>query len=146
MSCRETVKGVEEAGDAVEEGAGAGMEGHVVEGGDGEDDAGVAWRLESACFFSDGEGCGRTYDVGDEEEDVLGWCVVLRGWKVVGIRLPWSTVGVAIRLLCKHGLDLSRSPPSLDFTHGGVYSSSFGLKLVEVVRMAATILAWLTFR
>ena len=36
------VKGVEEAGDRVEEGACSGVEGHVVEGGDGQDDSGVA--------------------------------------------------------------------------------------------------------
>jgi len=38
----DAVEGVEEAGYAVEDGAGAGVEGHVVEGGEGEDDAGVA--------------------------------------------------------------------------------------------------------
>ena len=40
----DAVEGVEEAGDAVEDGAGAWVEGHVVEGGDGEDDAGVSWE------------------------------------------------------------------------------------------------------
>jgi len=36
------VEGVQEAGDAVEEGTGAGVEGHIVEGCYGEDYAGVA--------------------------------------------------------------------------------------------------------
>lgn len=35
----DAVEGVEQAGDAVEEGAGAWVQGHVVEGGYGEDDA-----------------------------------------------------------------------------------------------------------
>ncbi len=38
------VQGVEQAGHAVEEGAGARVQRHVVERGEGEDDARVAWR------------------------------------------------------------------------------------------------------
>ena len=38
----EAVEGVEEAGDRVEEGAAAGVQGHEVEGAEGEDDAEVA--------------------------------------------------------------------------------------------------------
>lgn len=40
----DAVEGVKEAGYAVEDGAGAGVEGHVVEGGEGEDYPGVACR------------------------------------------------------------------------------------------------------
>ena len=40
---RDTVQCVQQAGYAVEERAGTGVQWHVVEGGDGEDDAGVAW-------------------------------------------------------------------------------------------------------
>jgi hypothetical protein len=36
------IEGVEEAGEGVEEGASSWVEGHVVEGGEGEDDAGVS--------------------------------------------------------------------------------------------------------
>ena len=39
---RDAVEGVHEAGDGVEEGAAAGVQGHEVEGGDAEDYAGVA--------------------------------------------------------------------------------------------------------
>ena len=39
----EAVERVEEAGDGVEEGAAPWVQGHEVEGGEGEDDAGVAW-------------------------------------------------------------------------------------------------------
>lgn len=41
----QSVEGVEEAGDAVEEGTSPGVQGHVVEGADGEDDACVPWEL-----------------------------------------------------------------------------------------------------
>lgn len=36
------IEGVEQAGDAVEDGARAWVQGHVIEGGDGEDDARIA--------------------------------------------------------------------------------------------------------
>lgn len=39
------VEGIEEAGDAVRGGACAGVERHVVEGGDGEDDTTITWRI-----------------------------------------------------------------------------------------------------
>lgn len=39
----DAVDGVEEAGDAVEEAAAAGVEGHEVQAGKGEEDAGIAW-------------------------------------------------------------------------------------------------------
>lgn len=39
------IQGVEQAGDAVEERAGAGVQRHVVEGCEREDDARVAWRI-----------------------------------------------------------------------------------------------------
>lgn len=45
---RPAVHGVEEAGDGVEEAAAAGVQGHEVEGGESEDDAGVAWGMELA--------------------------------------------------------------------------------------------------
>ncbi len=66
----DSVEGVEEAGDAVEDGARAGVEGHVVEGAYGEDDAGVAWRFCQQALTEVG-GRGRTNEVGVEEEDVL---------------------------------------------------------------------------
>ncbi len=55
----DAVEGVEEAGDAVEDGAGAGVEGHVVEGGEGEDDAGVACRCDVSLGMDCGERCFR---------------------------------------------------------------------------------------
>lgn len=46
VTCGVAVDGVEEAGDAVEEAAGAGVEGHVVEGCYCEDDARVACKID----------------------------------------------------------------------------------------------------
>lgn len=47
----EAVEGVEEAGDGVEEGAAAGVQGHEVEGGEGEDDARISYTLSSITHF-----------------------------------------------------------------------------------------------
>lgn len=47
VACGVTINGIEEAGDAVEKAAGARMQWHIVEGRNGEDNAGVAWRISS---------------------------------------------------------------------------------------------------
>lgn len=47
------------------------MEGHVVKGGNGEDDAGVAWRERDQQLCGIRGSCRLTDDVWDEEEDVL---------------------------------------------------------------------------
>jgi len=56
FSSRHAVERVEEAGDAVEEGTGAWVEGHVVERCDSEDDAGVAWSMRQWMMLLPPEG------------------------------------------------------------------------------------------
>ena len=70
---RVAVQRIQELRDAVEERARARVEGHVVEGPHGEDDARVAWAaLAGGGSYGRRGAEGRiTDDVGPEEEDVL---------------------------------------------------------------------------
>lgn len=53
MARGHAVEGVEETGDAVEEAAGARVNGHIIEGSYGEDDSGVTcskWPCQLSCL------------------------------------------------------------------------------------------------
>lgn len=65
------VERVEEARHAVERGACARVEGHVVEGREGEDDSAVAWVVSVSCVAAVVDMGRPTDQVGNEEEDVL---------------------------------------------------------------------------
>lgn len=78
-----SVEGVEQARDAVEQGARARVQRHVVQGRNGEDDSAVSWQPSKASATSRHMSsllpsrslCHRdeahTYDVGPEQENVL---------------------------------------------------------------------------
>ena len=105
LARRPAVEGVEQAGDGVEEAAAAGVEGHEVEGGEGEDDAGVAWSFAVLTDDWLGEVVRRHTDqVRGEEEDILVRLLVLVfrdlvGWSP-GMAIQWSTV--AVLYVCIH--------------------------------------------
>jgi hypothetical protein len=87
----DAVEGVEEAGDAVEDGAGAGVEGHVVEGGEGEDDTGVACRCDVSAgdYVERGSSLWAANLLCWDRRGIYSLLVLQERWSFEGSRSRW---------------------------------------------------------